>query len=1074
MTELEQFEAILRSVEPAVRLVPERHLRKLLHYFRDHGRRIPRNPDRPLWVSREELANADVVPRDAFRGTDDPLLLITTPDDRSLDSLPPAELLREYWRLLFEAAISAKLARLHETTCEARLLKLGPAAVREVKYVLESEHLADPESSDVDWYRVFATAYLTVHTFEPDAIGDFFPSLPSSEEVLGLIGPETEAESILSRTRPPGAADAVRPTHNVLVDAAAQQPRGRPAESLRSEARAALERGNFVRSAILFTQAGDGAAEPLGHLVKSLAAVLGWEESTRGKWQHALATLLPPAAAGRWPRAARCLYELQKIPQDLAREVFAVDLVEPIRTLGRRPVKRPLPHAREVMVLLALRQSNHQMLRSGLDAHAQHALDRLFEAEMLQRQEAIRARLAPIIENALEQCGFVPGNRAESVARDKVVAELLDRICERGYLRFGNLRDAIARNQLKMPDLRGPGEFIAGDPLLKVDTRLAYDLDGIYRRGEFYLRALQRGSSIFFGTGTGRWLFLYLIAPFLAAFLTLTFAIELKHLSEKVQRFATKILAPRQVYRTPALAHSETVVVEQIVYSWDESGMLVWSLYEEPEWIDDEPDLDPDQVIEIVRTTLTSSTPPPSMVPGEAHESTFPRWESVFVLGVFLLLMFHAPPFRQAFFSVASGLVAALVSLLWDLPKRLMQSRVVVVVRYSAPARFFVRYLIAPMLVAGIVVLFLSFLGASQNRLMRWGGIVLGVAFLAFNTPWGWSVQERLAESISDGWRIFRVNLIPGLIATVLDWFRRLVNWFERQLYEVDEWLRFRGGDSGGSLAAKAILGLVWFPVAYLARFSFYLLIEPQVNPVKHFPVVTVSHKVILPLTPTLAEALNVSTGVAFWILAGVPGVFGFIAWELLSNWKLYAANRPERLKPVVIGSHGETMRGLLRPGFHSGTVPKLYRKLRRAKDGRAKDSLHHELHHVIEAVRRFLERELISLAEQWTDRSIRISEVRLGCQRLVVMVTVPDIGDEPLTLAFENCGGKIDAHIASPGWIDKLTQSQRGALFDALRGLFDMVAAEQCHGRDRGPEAPNGTDLCRTWSWDEWTRRWG
>ena len=82
-----------------------------------------------------------------------------------------------------------------------------------------------------------------------------------------------------------------------------------------------------------------------------------------------------------------------------------------------------------------------------------------------------------------------------------------------------------------------------------------------------------------------------------------------------------------------------------------------------------------------------------------------------------------------------------------------------------------------------------------------------------------------------------------------------LANWVERQLYAVDEWLRFRGGDSQGSLAMKAILGLVWFPIAYVFRFVFYLLVEPQINPVKHFPVVTVSHKVIWPMVPQLVGA---------------------------------------------------------------------------------------------------------------------------------------------------------------------------------------------------------------------------
>lgn len=242
---------------------------------------------------------------------------------------------------------------------------------------------------------------------------------------------------------------------------------------------------------------------------------------------------------------------------------------------------------------------------------------------------------------------------------------------------------------------------------------------------------------------------------------------------------------------------------------------------------------------------------------------------------------------------------------------------------------------------------------------------------------------------------------------------------------------------------------------------------EPQVNPVKHFPVVTVSHKVLLPLTPSLADALNVATGTAFWLLACVPGIFGFIAWELLSNWKLYAANRADAIKPVTIGSHGETMRGLLRPGFHSGTVPKIFRKLRRADirhDRHAASHLHHELHHVEEGVARFVERELIALLEQfpeWGGRQVRLGRVSFGCQRTVIELECGD-GD-PLRIAVENRAGRIGATVESAGWTGRLDATRRDAMSAALGGLFDMAAAETADDLDRTPER-----------WSEWTRRWG
>src|SRR5205807_1971072 len=81
-----------------------------------------------------------------------------------------------------------------------------------------------------------------------------------------------------------------------------------------------------------------------------------------------------------------------------------------------------------------------------------------------------------------------------------------------------HLREALARNRLKLPDLSGPGEFLLGDPLIRANRQLAVSLDGVYRRGEIYLRLLQRLSALAFGTAVGRFLTLYLILPFGGAF----------------------------------------------------------------------------------------------------------------------------------------------------------------------------------------------------------------------------------------------------------------------------------------------------------------------------------------------------------------------------------------------------------------------------------------------------------------------------------------------------------------------------------------------------------------------------
>ncbi|HEY3789321.1 MAG TPA: hypothetical protein VGL71_10725, partial [Urbifossiella sp.] len=447
MPESLPMETELRNVEPALRLVPVRRLRKVLHYLRDHGRAVPLNPDLPLWCSREELTSADVLPPSLLSGNEDPLLLITTPVDRSLDDLPPPKQLRAYWELLFQAGVAAALdrqraeGRLTPAECGERLAQFGPAAVREIRFVLESDHQLEPAADAAALYRAFAAAYLGLQAFTPTSLGDEFPSLPAVQSVLDVLNRDVDTAALLERSRPAGAADAFQ--SSAAHHGSHTAPKTKYADlDLLAMALEAEERGNYVRAAILRTQQtrpvereigvalGSPTRALIGKLVGDLAGVFRWNETTQRHWVAAILPLLEPASTGFWPRAARCLYELQKIPGDLAREVFAVDLVEPIRTLGRRPIKRPLPHARTVMLLLKLRAAHKQLVRSGVEEHSHKPLDELFHHEIHHLEIAVRRKLSPIVAAAMKTSGFHPANRVEEAARDKLVAELLDRVCE--------------------------------------------------------------------------------------------------------------------------------------------------------------------------------------------------------------------------------------------------------------------------------------------------------------------------------------------------------------------------------------------------------------------------------------------------------------------------------------------------------------------------------------------------------------------------------------------------------------------------------------------------------------------
>jgi len=738
---------------------------------------------------------------------------------------------------------------------------------------------------------------------------------------------------------------------------------------------------------------------------------------------------------------------------------------------------------------MSLKKAHNQMLRSGISHPAQQAIDSLFHRQIHAVDHDIRSEFTPIIAGALSESGLTPRNLVEEVGRDKLVAELLDQICERGYLRIGNLRDAIARNRLKMADLTGPGEFFRGDALLRADIRLAQALDGVYRKGEFYLRWIQRCISVFFGPPLGRLFTLYIAVPFGGAFMALMFLEELRHIGGKIGDLVSKPAVPARSVPIPGsgtAAQNQDDIVDPDELDVDEDGQVVWvdlkpgTVTSDQVGVDEEGNpflLATAPGAALVTDVFTSSAPPPEHP--HPHASDLIAWPTILACGLFLLLMFHVPPFRRAVFALLTLLWWGVRGLLWDIPMGLWRSRTLRGLRQSRPVRFLIHHFWSPLLITLVLFAAMLLIGVSPWYLLRRGVLIWAGLTLAYNL-WGPVLQDRIAEAISDWWRLVRVNLLPGLIATIIDWFRMLANWVERQLYAVDEWLRFRSGDPGSAFVLKAMLGLVWFPIAYIFRFVFYLLVEPQVNPVKHFPVVTVSHKVIWPMVPQLAEMTGVSVVTVSMFVNGIPGIFGFIAWELKENWRLYRATMPRRLRPVMIGSHGETMRGLLRPGFHSGTIPKLYRKLRTPDRARAA-RLHHDLVHTEEAVRRFVERELIDLlarVPEWGQIPLKVASVEFGCQRIVIELSAPKLGNDPFTLALENVGESIEAAVVQNGWADKLTESQMEVLVEVLRGLLDMAAADRLAGRPRseatGKAMPGFAELTRRVTWPEWVERWG
>src|SRR5262249_30616841 len=125
-----------------------------------------------------------------------------------------------------------------------------------------------------------------------------------------------------------------------------------------------------------------------------------------------------------------------------------------------------------------------------------------------------------------------------------------------------------------------------GDPLLQADINLAYSLDGVYRKGEFYLRWLQRVNSLFFATAAGRAVFLYLLLPFIGGFMVVIGGQEMYHIWGKVVRGATNLVVGKPAQATqqttptvttqPVIVPPDGKVTADEVEGTDEEGDLIW------------------------------------------------------------------------------------------------------------------------------------------------------------------------------------------------------------------------------------------------------------------------------------------------------------------------------------------------------------------------------------------------------------------------------------------------------------------------------------------------------------------
>jgi hypothetical protein len=732
-------------------------------------------------------------------------------------------------------------------------------------------------------------------------------------------------------------------------------------------------------------------------LINNLAVTWRLNPSSIRIFETWIQRLLQEPDAAQWSsRPSRLLDDLERMVLEGRTAYYRLQPAAWLWSRGQKFLRLGLPFQGPLKALRALNAARtrlNQLPWSGAEvAYFSTPLQTLGE-RMSQR---LRLPLLPRLSQLLDAVGFLPADHAQRVARNLLQEQLVEIILRRWHLRFTDLRDAVSRNELRLPD-SGWRDLVLGDRLAHFDRKARVALPGIYQPGEFYLKGLQQLSAPLFGSAPGRSITRFLLLPFGIAFISLE-----------------------------ALAYLLSLI------------------------------------------PMTQGTVP------------IVNMGSVFGVGAGLLIAQYTDQGRRTVAALGRGFQWLLSAMYQGLLRLLRWRRMAGWLRHAWVRNLF-RYLLEPLLIN--LVLTLPLIGIAGRFVPDIEGLpafllILGFILGAFlrNSRAGRQIVDDLMTQLINFWRQVRHTLAIGLVRWVMDLFDWLMHSVEQGLHRVDEAVSHHYGEGRGVMTMKAVIGPLWRVLSYFIHFYAAVLVEPQINPIKHFPVVTVSHKLMLPFLPALTMTLLafldsvlpqfISLPLVTVTILLLPGLFGFLAWELRENWKLYDANHPDRIQPARFGPAGETLYTLLRRGFHSGALPKAFAGLRAviAQENEQQCSIPQalrraeaQLNRILESVQTFVNRELVfALVERSREAgrpvAAKIVHLEAATASLVVRIALEPCGGESgpsvlfalrLTLvADELCG-----EVTLTGPVDRLGDQARMWLEEETARFLER-AAIRCQRR--------------------------
>lgn len=953
-----------------------------------------------------DIVGLDELGRDVKSLPETVIVLPREAEDGAEDD--PDVALRRRWRGVFHAkvhvALEAKLGEgeLTAAAIRERIHRLGQCEFDEARTTLrQARKLLDPTDDRETWAE-FAATYVELRTFQPRLVMKMFPTLLDLTRVDALVAEDVDGPAILEASRPAGVTGPI--SADAAPSSGARPPSRRVADTpLRDEhvatAKRAREKGNLVRAALASLAAADAEGEADTAANKRaevhVAAARVDLDALSAKLDRALGSRTDARTRSAWTDAFAALAGRAVSGARAERCVEARALFD-VQTACREAERTP----KKVELAAFVRSLGKKRIVRELPAAREIRVARkLRKAE----ERAVRARLAPEERRRIAELFHGVRERANHAFRAALRPKVETALKDVGLVPTSAVERAalatIVEKLLDGAEARGFfGIGLVRDAISRSALKLPNIDLGSFLRGDALLRADRKLGGALDGV---------------------------YHEGEIYLRFLQRVSAV--VFGTlPGRLFTLHLALPFLVafVALEGLGHLVHAVGS--------------------RVGLP-----------EIHLAT---WWSIAGLTVVVYLLIHFVAVRAAAVRSARAVGSGAYTALVVAPKWFASTVGLVKLVKSRPFRLFMRFVAIPG-GAAAGAWFGTGRVIAEEVITR--GAISGVTFVAIaaalNSRFGLLAEEVATDWLARRIRWFGNHVVPSVFRLVMDFFAWLLELVERGLYAVDEFLRFREGENRAALVAKVMFGFVWFFVAYVVRLYTNLLVEPQVNPIKHFPVVTVSHKLILPMTNELLHTANgwltpllgavgANAIVAPTVLL-LPGVFGFLAWELKENFNLYAQNRSPKLGAVMVGHHGETMGGLLVPGFHAGTVPKLYTKLRRASvrnDGSA-GKYEDQLLEARDAIAEFVEREIVALTETspaWRAGALKLDGVDLAASRVRIGLKLAG-APHPMVLSFEEQSGHLVGGVVEAGFADGLEDDARLVLENLLAGVYRLTGCD-------------------------------